>query len=304
MGAKGDLILVILIITGLGIVWLFTGGPERERLDTGIFLKPPPPLGSGEKYGKFGVSIEKVRNNLDEVSEELEDIQARGEFSKYEDKITIGKKASGPKKDSAQEEYVILSASRRNAENISITGWKLESMISKKKMVIGGAVEVFRSGVINAEPPISLKAGEEVIISTGRSPIGASFKMNKCVGYFEQFQDFSPSLRKNCPSPLDEFDKFANMPPSDFTCKDIVKSLSWCEMPIDALPLGTTNSCSEFISKNINYTGCVKNHRNDLDFIGDEWRVFLGRSGEIWREKREIIRLLDNEGKIVDIYTY
>lgn len=30
--------------------WFYTGGPERADLK-GIFLAPPPPVGSGESYG-------------------------------------------------------------------------------------------------------------------------------------------------------------------------------------------------------------------------------------------------------------
>ena len=322
MGAKGDFILVILIVVGLGIAWLFTGGPERARHE-GAFLDQPKPLGSGESYGRFNFSIlpslniisgdkpsnieqeaNKVQDGLDDISDEFGDIQAHGEFSKYENKIVIEKRTTGPKNDSIDKEYVIISASRRNNENISITGWQLESMITKKKVTIGGATPLFISGVINAEPPISLARGEEVIISTGRSPIGASFKINKCTGYFEQFQDFKPSLKKSCPRPSDEFDRFANIPVTDDVCEDFVDDISRCEMPLDAYPIGTSNQCSEFVSATINYTGCVKNHRGDLDFIGDEWRVFLERNTELWREKREVIRLLDNEGKIVDIFNY
>lgn len=317
MGAKGDLILVILIVLGLGIAWLFTGGPERAR-EEGAFIDQPDPLGSGETYGKFRFlpfisgdrpssiegEVNKVQDGLESVSDELEDAKASGEFSKYEDKIVIEKRGAGPKGDSPEEEYVIISASRRNNEKISITGWQLESMISKKKVTIGGATPLFISGVINSEPTISLSPREEVVISTGRSPIGASFRTNKCTGYFEQHQDFKPALKKSCPSPKDEFDSFANIPVTDDICEDFVDGISKCKMPLDAFPLGMSNQCSEFIGANINYTGCVKNHRNDLDFFGSEWRVFLGRSEELWREKRETIRLLDSEGKVVDTFTY
>jgi hypothetical protein len=312
MDAKNDLILVIFIIIGLGIVWFFTGGAERERATPGAFLRPPAPLGSGEKYGGFifnlprvGINKDEITENQDEISQTLDDIKSsQGESSRFENKITIEKRTAGPAETSPTEEYLIISASQRNEKNISITGWQLESLISKKKALIGGGTELFRSGVINSESSILLKPGEQAIISTGRSPIGASFRVNKCVGYFEQFQDFSPTLRTSCPRPSDEFDKFANIPINDFTCEDIVNRMRACEMPLFALPIGTTNECSEFISININYTGCIKNHKDDLDFEEDEWRVFLGRSEELWRMKRETIQLIDNEGKVVDTFTY
>jgi hypothetical protein len=203
------------------------------------------------------------------------------------------------------EEYITLSASRRNTENISITDWKLESMISKKQVSIGGAVEIYRSGLVNPEPDLQLAPGESVIISTGLSPIGASFKINKCSGYLEQFQDFYPKLSKKCPYPDDEFEEIvSSIPVADLVCEDFVDSISRCEMELSAFPIGVSNQCAEFVSDTINYTGCVNNHKNDLDFFTKEWRVFLGRSSELWRAKRETVRLIDSSGKVVDTYTY
>lgn len=321
MGAKGDLLLVIFIIGALGIVWAITGGPERARENQGLFLKPPAPLDSGEIYGKINLNISSVGIDLEgkggESGEAVnaqstfnktgvgsKDAKARGEISQFENKIAIKRSSTGPKKNSVNEEYVALSASSKNIGSVSLAGWQLESMITRKRAVIGGAIEIYMSGIINQQPPLHLAPGETVIIATGRSPVGASFKINKCVGYFEQFQDFSPRLSKRCPDANDEFNKMASIPVNDFVCEDFIDDISRCEMPLSSFPLGASNECSGFVSENINYTGCVKNHKNDLDFLDKEWRVFLGRNEELWREKRETVRLLDNEGKVVDTYTY
>lgn len=309
-GAKGDLIFVIFAVVAIGVVWVFTGGPERTKLDPGAFLRPPAPLGSGEAYG--GIDFSSSRSVMLDL-QRRQDARATGEpldipiisgLSDYEKKVTIRKSTAGVSKTSAEDEYITLTASRSNNEKISITGWRLESLISGEGFTIGGATEIYISGVINSEPAIKLAPGETAIISTGRSPIGASFKTNKCTGYLEQFQDFSPRLSRQCPRPNDEFDDFAVMPINDFTCDDIINRTNTCEMILGSLPIGTSNQCSNFISQNINYTGCIKNHRDDLDFFGKEWRVYLGRSEEIWRKKREVIKLIDTQGKIVDTYTY
>ena len=317
MDAKNDLMFVIFMIVVIGFVWFFTGGVERTRLNPGAFLKPPAPLGSGEAYGKFIINTtsvnvntndnenDKIQDTLNVVADELKDAQMLENFSQYENKIIIENTTYGPKRNFAEGEYLTLSAPTKNDASISITGWQIESMITKKRITIGGATEIFRSGVVNSEPPIHLAPGETVIISTGRSPIGTSFKTNKCVGYFEQFQDFSPNLNERCPLPRDEFDDFANIPyPNDIQCENFVNKIRSCEVYLSSFPIGISNECVAFVSQNINYTGCVKNHKNDLDFLGNEWRVFLGRNEELWREKREVIRLLDNGGKIVDVLTY
>jgi hypothetical protein len=304
MGAKSDLIFVVFIIIMLGFVWVFTGGPERAR-DQGLFIKPPAPLDTGETYGEITVGSSQVTVGVNGDATDTEQAEVNAGSSEFEDKISIKSSSTGPKKTSVLEEYITLSASSRNKENISITGWELESMISKKQVSIGGAVETYRSGLVNSEPNLELAPGESVVISTGLSPIGASFKINKCSGYHEQFQDFYPKLSKKCPYPNDEFDEIvSSIPATDLVCEDFVDDISRCEMELSAFPAGTSNQCSEFVSDTLNYTGCVNSHKNDLDFFDDEWRVFLGRNSELWREKRETIRLIDNSGNVVDTYTY
>jgi hypothetical protein len=305
MGAKGDFTWVILIFIALGFVWVFTGGVERARKNPGAFLKPPAPLDSGETYGKINLGGSQVKVSTDGDTVETKQTETNTTSSEFENKISIKSSSTGPRKSSASEEYITLTASRRNKEKISITGWKLESTVSKKQISIGGATEVYRSGLVNLEPPLRLAPGESVIVATGRSPIDASFKINKCTGYLEQFQDFSPRLSKQCPRPNDEFDDIeSTIPLTDNVCEDIIDGISRCEMELDALPIGTSNTCSEFISNTLNYTGCVNKHRDDLDFLGKEWRIFLDRDDEFWRDRRETIRLIDNNGKVVDVYSY
>jgi hypothetical protein len=323
MDAKNDLFLVIAIVVILGIAWAFTGGPQRIISRQGPFLKPPEPLGTGEAYGRrvffrdssdssssppadersIKREIERAQEELERVQEELENIQKYGTASQYEESVTIAKRTSGPKAEDPNDEYILLTASRNNSDNILITGWQLESLVTKKRVTIGGGAPLFRSGIINSEPAIFLAPREEAVISTGRSPVGASFRINKCTGYFEQFQDFSPRLSLSCPSATDEFDQFA-IPITDSICEDIVRSIRRCEMRTKALPIGSSSECSDFISRTLNYAGCVERHRNDTDFFGDEWRIFLGHDEELWRNQREIIRLLDREGKTVDVFSY
>lgn len=326
MQARNDLLLIIAIVVILGIVWAVTGGPQRLISRQGPFLRPPAPLGSGEAYGR-GIffrepsgtdsgsiptdersierEIKRAQEELNRIQEELQEAKRREDASAYEGKVVIEKRTTGPKAKTPEEEYVVLSASRRNDESVLITGWKLESLVTKKRITIGGATSLYISGIVNSEPAVHLAAGEEAFISTGRSPVGASFRVNKCTGYFEQFQDFTPRLRRECPTPKDEIAASSiAFTPTNSSCFDLVERMQRCIMSTSAFPIGTSNECSNFITETINYTGCVREHRDDTGFSGNEWRMFLGRSEELWKEKREIIQLLDREGKIVDTFTY
>jgi hypothetical protein len=62
--------------------------------------------------------------------------------------------------------------------------------------------------------------------------------------------------------------------------------------------------CTDFIYKKVNYPACIDTHKNDKDFYQNEWRIFLKRSETLWKNSREDIVLLDEEGKIVDEYKY
>ena len=40
------------------------------------------------------------------------------------------------------------------------------------------------------------------------------------------------------------------------------------------------------------------------NFFKDDWRLYLNRDEQLWKEKREVIELRDGEGKLVDVVTY
>lgn len=236
---------------------------------------------------------------------DLDEIEQYSDDSKYKGMVEIKKSTSGPKADDINKEYVVLQANLENEAVVIVSGWSIESLITNRKISIGNATRIF-SGIISSETTVSLAPGEEIIISTGHSPIGVSFKTNKCIGYLEQFQDFTPRLSRQCPSPEDEFNEFSGIliSPINDACFEFIDRMSRCKIPTETLPITLSQECNNFITNTINYSGCVANHRNDLDFIGNDWRVFLNRNEELWREKQETLRLLDWDGKTVDEFTY
>jgi len=150
-----------------------------------------------------------------------------------------------------------------------------------------------------------LSPGEKAIIVTGRSPKGVSFRLNICTGYFSQFQNFTPSLPKQCPLQRDEDYPTGPNGVTDI-CIDYLESIGRCETNVGSLPLLLASDpvCQEYISLNVHYGGCVNIHKNDSDFYKSEWRIFLGRGNALWKDRRETILLVDEEGKTVDSMSY
>ena len=198
------------------------------------------------------------------------------------------------------KEYIELQASSNNQKLMPITGWVLKNSKNEEMKIGKGAYFVF-SAQINQEIDILLAPGAKVYVNTPRSPIGANFQTNICTGYFEQFQDFIPSLRKDCPHPYKDISPSANLKDK---CLDYIERLPRCEMPINNIPWDLDDACRKYLSENINYNSCVANHRKDKNFYSNEWRIYLGRGKELWKSRRETITLYDQLGKIIDSISY
>jgi len=291
---------VLGILALLWLAWVITGGPASERKER-PFLRPPIPLGSGEIYGPESL-LQAKRSAFEEEDKEIAD--KRTQFSIFGKQISfrgIGRaQASVPGR-----EYLEIVASQNNTQPINITEWQLKSAVTGRQGKIGKGVYLLYSGQVNVEQQIFLSPGERAFIITGRSPKGVSFRLNTCTGYFEQFQDFTPALPKECPRPIDEDLPIGPNGLND-QCIDYIETLPRCTAHVKGLPsfLADNPVCQEYIGEFINYSGCIKIHKNDSDFYKPKWRIFLGRNQELWKQKRETILLLDDKGKVVDSVSY
>jgi len=322
MNALNDLkwlIAVLLLLFVAWVVWGTRGGVE------GPFIKPPGSVDSGETYGNpinfnslkeesptttFGptdtsqASSNNTTNytvDLSDLRNETKKIETSSE-SKYKDLVTISSYA-GAKQTSVDKERVELRVSKNATEKIPLTGWRLESGVSGVGDTIKKGSYLPYSGQVNVDVDIFIEKNEKIIISTGKSPIGNSFKINKCTGYFEQFQDFDPSIQKLCPKPIDDLPNIGVGDEAE-RCIDFVEKLPRCEVYLKEIPTNIGGTCTEYVSTKVNYNTCVANHKSDSDFYPGEWRVYLKRGDELWKSKREIIKLIDEEGKVVDAVSY
>lgn len=288
--AKKDLIWVLAFLIILAIVWYYTGGPSRPSAISGPFLNQP-----REQYS------EELRKTTEEVvSGTL--IPAGSPTSspesayKYKAILYAG---YGAQQSNPQKEYVEIQASSQNDKPLRITGWILVGK-NGLDIKIGQAAYLAYSAQVNPQEDIFLKPGERAIVVAGESPIGTSFRLNKCTGYFAQFQDFYPSLPTDCPRPGEENNLPNNL---DDQCLDYLDRLPSCQMQISISP-GLSFNCQTYINDKINYKTCAELHKNDSDFYKSEWRVYLGRKEQLWKKERETIILKDENGRIIDWKSY
>src|SRR3989338_1597539 len=270
----------------LFVGWLIFIGPQEISTQK-PFLEPPSPLGSGKTYGP-----NSLVSNFENTNTKTTGIEEVGEGTPATDPLFGGQVSLvlGSSGNSANPnvEYVGVIASPNNTHPINITGWRPKSAITGGETSIGQGTTLSYWGKVNFEQPIFLNPGERAIIVTGRSPVGVSFKLNSCTGFLEQFQNFAPKLPLQCPHPLEE-----NYPTGlnglNDACVDYLKSFPRCAAHIKAIPVQFGGVCQDFI-QTITYTGCLERHKNDSDFYKPEWRVFLKRDEELWKDRRETIR--------------
>jgi hypothetical protein len=223
--------------------------------------------------------------------------------SKYIGKISF--RGSGAR-NTYEREMVELFAYSSNESSIKITGWKLRSAVSGKVAEIGKAEKLYISGYANKKESVILEPGGKVYLITGHSPIGFSFQINKCLGYIRPFHSFYPSFSTTCPDPEEEV-LFYKKDPSIFidnVCMDYIERIPRCTVPKHPLPNNLTIQCQTAIIENLGYNKCVSRHRSEEDFYLLDQRVYLGYGGELWRNKREIVELIDEDGFVIDFVKY
>lgn len=299
--AVKDLIWVALVLLVLGVIWFLTGGPLRKASWSGPFLNTP--LQNNQDIVKNqtpGAESGSVSNNsTDNGNGSSPNNNTQNSVSIFSSQIRTSSSYSAKETD-PNKEYITIEASSRNSAPINISGWALLSQKTNFSIKIPGGTRLPYPGRENDQSAIILKPGDTAIVSTGRSPVGASFLTNICTGYFDKDRVFNPSLSNDCPRASDE----AGAASIKDQCYDFLDSVSRCEVPDIPLNLSSQSECQSIVTEKLNYNGCVNSHRNDSDFFSKEWRIFLNRDSELWANRRETIILKDTGDKIVDSVSY
>lgn len=298
---KGNDILLIVAIVGLGLVALLSGGVKNSSSGStsngGLFSGSNKTTNTPTEK-QIGREIKKVEKSVKEIAKEIEVLEENKNASVYKDIIQMsisGRGSTDPKK-----EYVTLSVSSKLKNPVNITGWQLKSLSTNRSVSIGQAIPLFFSQSSNIKQDVYLKAGEKAYVVTGKGNMNEiSFQVNKCSGYHSQFFSFTPSLKQQCPYLEDEPNNIPTTPVND-SCFDFIENLPRCRIQTKPLPSEFTFECRNFILEKMTYASCVSVHKNDPDFYSKEWRLFLGRTESLWKKSREAVVLLDNEGKTVD----
>ena len=163
-------------------------------------------------------------------------------------------------------EYLVINLNPKSGEALPATGWRLVGV--EHEATLGSATALPIQGAVNTEEPLVITKPTKLIVISGHSPIGVSFRENECTGLLATFQTFTPPLSSAC-----------------VNCN---------EQTLDP------------ISKKSypDYNACVEEHKADPNFFSSAWRIYLGSETELWRKDFEIIKLVNRDGRILDSVSY
>ena len=249
-----------------------------------------------------GLSFEKASRPAQVSLEEL------GEFSPVAGLVEIEKSPSTIQTDNLQDEYIILRALKTNAQPINISNWSLQSMVSDEWIGIPQGTPLYTIGEVNEVEDIYLRPGESAVISTSQSPVGVSFRINRCSGFLNDTQEFEPSIKTACISPEAVILPTAkNIKDFGESCASFVEGFKSCTYVTSDLQgfHQLTQACKDYIKPRLTYNYCVDVYAGSADFFDKaQWRIFLNQDYTLWRDTYEIIRLLDEKHRTVDVVTY
>ncbi len=309
------------MILSLVALWLWQGGYWKiadyaniipnplEATSTDMLFQLPgqpqffeiPDTTSGENEMEYGAA------DYEDPSDALYQEQSFGpqpdtEQSPYAGFVDL--QIGGAQSSDPSDEYVVLLASQFAAVPIPVSGWSVRSALSGMRATIPLAASPFYQGVVNSVGPIMLRSGERVVLSSGASPVGISFRETTCTGYLAQTQRFSPSLSNSCPRPTTLLPRTSeNEARYGASCVNFVERLAQCSYPT-LIPNDVSQSCRAYLSNTFTYSGCMRAYGSGETQNLNSWRAYETSSSELWGNSHDTLVLLDGEGRVVTTLRY
>lgn len=312
-----DLLWLLFILFIIFVAWFAVGGPAKADFGS-LFLQSPGGIFNASSTPGAGVSTSTDwfpvgypgRGSTDAGSglitpdsafaDELNKLKnaPSGASGTVTFNALYGAQATDPSK-----EFIEIQANQSNQKPLTISGWRIQSMKTGRMAVIGTAIETPMTGQGGTPGAVVLRPGERAEIVTGRSPIGVSFRLNKCSGYLGQFQNFTPALAPLCPSAVGELYASGGQLSAEKACVTAAAKIGPCRA-LTGPPTNVSASCGQFLTRTLSYNSCVQLHRNDADFRQNEWRIYEGNTSELWVSTGDTLVLLDQRGQLVSSTSY
>lgn len=269
-----------------------------------ISTNPSSPGGTLSNY-EIKAELEDLYDEAWELEQKVDAAVRRRPASPYSEYVSFSR--SSATSENPDREYLTLIL-KKNAPPLTITNWSIESYVTEKRVTIPEGAKRYKAGsVVNTTDPIVLYPGQRAFLITGKSPVRTSFSENMCIGFALQNKTFYPGVTNACPRPMELMERYGNIALDDDRCYAFMKTVRTCETveDDDERIEHLSNSCQDFVREYLSYNSCVARFSDRTDFYApNDWYIYFERTAERWRKQREIIRLLDEEERVVAVIEY
>ncbi len=187
-----DLKHLLLFFVALWIFWFSTGGPTRFEAERKPFLRSPTRVGLDEQNVYRDANIGEQYGTIPTIQ-----VRAGGRATIKDTPYKLFAKpiiylTKGPS-DLSGRSYVKIDFPVFNRDPLKITGLLVKDIFGKGAIIHGASALPYQ-GRINKETDVVVRGGSTIFLIEGQSPIGVSFRVNRCSGYLAQFQTFYPPI--------------------------------------------------------------------------------------------------------------
>jgi hypothetical protein len=182
----------------------------------------------------------------------------------------------------------------QNQNAVDVTGWVFRA--NRGSLIIPQAVNFYDPSGLTPQTDIYLRQGDTLYLYTTVSPVGGNLHLNKCLGYLPGLNSI-PQISVSCPS-IDR----SQIAGFTGVCQNYIMSLGNCRIPSSNPPIPQSDyQCQEFLNT-LNYKGCFEAHRDDSDFLSNQWYAWTGAN--FLDPLHDRVRLFDRQGLLVGEYIY
>jgi hypothetical protein len=178
---------------------------------------------------------------------------------------------------------------------IDVSGWQIKSRNSGE--YIPQAINIYDPTGLTAASDIRLRPGDTLYLYSSSAPF--NLRLNECTGYIASVANFQPALPLSCP-PVNQSQI------QNFTgqCQNYINSIGGCQQPNMSSPQipQTDYACQNFLENNFTYKSCFTQHYSDPNFLSNQIWAWTGSN--VVDPYHDSVQLLDNNGLLVDLYTY
>lgn len=246
------------------------------------------------------VNQNQDNNDNDTNVDDLEEVEPTTPTSQREGVVSISSVRNSSSFNRSQE--IRLRANLDDDEVVDITGWIIQT--NEKTIKIPKGVNFYDVTSSNNEEDIILDEGDSVKIYFDEGPISKNLRLNKCTGYLNEKNDLDNFFPNDCPR-VDK-EEYRHLSGS---CQDYINDINGDCVTPDAETLNSFpgsdegNACRQFLSSHFNAGYCMRENKNDSDFLSDEWRVWIDEN-RVLDFQHDWIRLYNKNGILIDERDY